>query len=72
LLTDVIKGADVRVVELGDRLGFALESGSTLGSIGKVVSENFDGDGPIEPGVLGFVDLPHPPSADRRKDLEGA
>jgi hypothetical protein len=34
-----------------------------------VRGQHLDGDGPLQPGVGGLVDLPHPPSADGGLDL---
>ena len=72
LLTHIVEGADVRVVQLRDRLGFAIEAGFALGAFGEVLGEDFDRHRPVEARVLGFVDLAHAPGSDGRDDLVGA
>ncbi len=37
-----------------------------------MLGEHLDGDGAVQAGVTGFVDLPHAARADGREDLVGA
>ena len=69
LLAHVIKGADVRMVELRNHLGFTLEARLAFGALGQVLREDLDGNRPVEPSVLGFVDLAHAPLADWGEDF---
>ena len=71
LLTDVIESADVRMVQLRNRLGLALEPGLELRTFGEVLGKNFDSDGALEAGVFGFVDFTDAPRTNRREDLVG-
>ena len=60
------------MVEAGDGPRFALEP-RTQSWIGEQVrQESLDCDGPVQPRVAGFVDLPHPAGPERRDDLVGA
>ena len=72
LLAHVVKRADVWVVELRDRLRLALESLPSLGALGEVSRKDLDGDGAVEPCVVGLVDLAHASRTYRREDLVGA
>ena len=72
LLADVVEGADVRMVELGDGFGFALETGLELGAFGEVLGKDLDGNGAVEAGVRGFVDLAHATGSDGSEYLVGA
>ena len=68
-LADVIKRADVRIVERGDVFRFAVESLDELRIRGERGRQDFDGHDAIEPAIPGFVDLAHPPGAEGRLDL---
>ena len=63
---------DVRVVELGQELCFALESGETLFVLGECGWQDFDRDLALEARVRGAVDLAHPSFAELGGDLVGA
>ena len=69
LAPDVVERADVRVGELGDRLGLALEALAGFGRGREVRRQNFDRDGSLQPRVARPVDLAHPARAERRQDL---
>ena len=71
LLADVVQGADVRVVQAGDGLGFPLEALAEIGIVGDMRQEHLDGDGAIQPGVGSFVDFSHAPSAEGGLDFLG-
>ena len=47
----------------------ALEAGFAFGVFRQVLRKDFDGNHPVEPGVLGLVDFAHSPLANRREDL---
>ena len=65
LLADVVEHADVRMVHRPDRPRFAVEPLAQLRVVGEDRREDLDGDGAVEPGVAGLVDLPHPAGPDR-------
>ena len=65
-------GDDVRVVERGDGLRFALEAGAALGVAGGAGGQHLDGDVAAQARVAGAVDLAHPAGADGGEDLVGA
>ena len=60
------------MVQRRERLGFAREPGQPLGVIGERVRQDFERDVPIQIGVPGAVDQPHPALADGRDDLVDA
>jgi hypothetical protein len=55
----VVERADVRMVQAGDGLCFALESVAQFGAIGEMSRKNLNGDNSIKPGITGFVNLAH-------------
>ena len=57
------------MVEGGEQLGLALEAGEALGVGGEDSRKGLDGDGAVEAGVAGAVDLAHAPGALRCDDL---
>ncbi len=57
------------MIERGQGLGFALETGEVVGVIRERGRQDFDGDVAVELGVPGAVNLSHPPGAKRRKDF---
>ena len=69
LLAHVVQRADVRMIELRDRAGLAIEALAELRVGREGVRENLDRDRAIEPRVAGFVDLAHPAGADERQDF---
>ena len=50
-MPNVIKRADVRVVQTGDGLGFPLEPLAQIGIVGDMRQEHLDGDGAVQAGV---------------------
>ena len=72
LLADGEDRYDVRVVQLGDRLGLALEPfhGILVGNACE--AEDFEGHFPLERELLGFIDHAHPAPADLADDLKVA
>ena len=69
LFADVVQRTDMRMVELGNRAGFAIEALTRLRVGRKGRWEDLDGDGAIEPRIAGFVHLSHSTRADQRQDL---
>ena len=59
MFADVVEGADVRVIEGGDRPGFVLEARAEMWLGRQRGREHFDGDDAVEPGVAGPIDLAH-------------
>ena len=57
LRADVMEGADVRVVQGGDGAGFALEPLLQVRVIGDMLGQHLDGNGAVQAGVAGLVDL---------------
>jgi hypothetical protein len=72
MVAHVVERADVRMVQAGNRLRFALEPCApvSVGADGR--RENLDGNGPIETDVSTTVDFTHPSGADEGLDLVGA
>ena len=69
LAVDVVERADVRMRDLRDRLGLALEPLAQLRVRREVRRQDLDGDRALEPRVPRLVNLPHPAGPDGRKDL---
>ncbi len=59
LLAHIVNGADVRVVQCGGRLCFALKSSEGLRISGHILGQEFQCDKPVEARVLSFVDNAH-------------
>ena len=64
-----MKGADVRVLELRDGLRFALQSPPVALIPRQRLGQDLDGDGSAQPGVPGFVHLPHAALTAQLNDL---
>ncbi len=62
----------MRMVELRDRLGLALEAGLALRTLGQVLGEDLDGHRAVESSVLGLIDLAHTAGSDGSEDFVGA
>jgi hypothetical protein len=60
---------DVRMIERGERLGLALESGEPIGIGGERVGQDLDRHVAIQLRVAGFVDLAHAAGADSAGDF---
>ena len=69
LAPDVVERTDVRVVQGGDRARFALEPLLQIGIGRNMLGQHFDGDGAVQTGVTGPVDLTHAPFTEGRLDL---
>jgi hypothetical protein len=59
LRADIEKRADIRMIQRGDGLGFALEPELARGVAGKMCRENFNGNGPLKTRVASAIDLAH-------------
>ena len=70
-VADVEQRADVRVRELRDCPGFAVEPLPELGIGGERGRQDLDRHRAIEPRVTGSVDLAHSARAERRGELVG-
>ncbi len=63
---DIVKLADVRVIQRCDRASFALEAFTELGC------GSLDGDNAVQTRIARLPHLPHAARADWRKDFVGA
>ena len=62
--SDVVDGADIRVIQRGRGLRFALETRQSLGIFGNFVREKFQSNEAVEPRVFRFVDNSHATAAE--------
>ena len=62
----------MRMVQAGDRLGFAFEPLFQIGISRDVLRQHLNGHGAIQARVSGLVDLTHPARAEGGFDLVGA
>jgi hypothetical protein len=69
LLAEVVDREDIRVREHSDGLRLALEAGEPARVPCEDLGQNLHGDGAIEAGVPGPVDLAHPARAERAENL---
>ena len=72
MLAHVVQRADMWVVQARDGLRLALEPLLEIGVTGDVLGQDLDGDGAVQAGVAGFVDLTHAARAEGGLDLVGA
>ena len=63
LLANVVNRADIRMVQCGRGLGFALEPGKSLRVAGNFFWKKLEGDKAMQPRVLGFIDDAHAAAA---------
>ena len=66
VLADVEQRADMRMIQAGNGLGFALEA------LAEASLDGLDGDGPVEPRVTRPIDRTHPAHADGRFNAIGS
>ena len=66
---NVEERADVRVVQGGDRAGLTLEPLLQIRITRDMRGQHLDGDGAVQAGVGGLVDLPHAPFANAGGDV---
>src|SRR5579863_93655 len=69
LLADVVEGADVGMIQAGNRASFALKPLAQLGTAGEMSGRNLNGDDAIEARVAGAIHLAHPARTDGGKDF---
>ena len=69
LAADVIKRADIRMLQRRNRLGLALETLPGFGIIRKTGGQDLDRHSAVEPGVAGAVHLSHSASTERSQDF---
>ena len=67
-LLDGVDGHDVRMIEGGDRFGFALKARAARGIVGGLARQDFQRDTAFESRILRFVDLAHPAGAQTPND----
>ena len=72
LLADVVEGADVRMLERGNRPRLALEPFLELWMPGAILGKDFDRDDAIEPRVARAIHLAHAARADAGNDFVSA
>ncbi len=68
VLTDLVHGDDVRVVEPRGRLRLAFEAGERIGVRRHLVGEKLERRFPVELAVLGEIDLTHSALAELAQD----
>jgi hypothetical protein len=71
VLADVVEVANVGMAQRGNRARFAVKALPGLGAFGKMGGENLDGNGAVETGVAGTIDLAHASRTKRRLDFIG-
>lgn len=69
VVADVVKDADVRVLQRRDRARFPLEPLLELRIVADVLRKDLQGDGTVQARVSGFVHLAHTAGADGGKDF---
>ena len=68
-LLEAINGGDVRMIQRGEEVCFALKPGNPVRIVDEAVRDHLDGDVAIQLRVARFVDFAHPARADGRVDL---
>src|SRR5262249_16841477 len=69
LVTDVIEGTDVRMIQARHRSSLTFESLMELGVCREVIWQDFDRHRPIETSVTRAIDFSHPARAERGEDF---
>src|SRR5207245_4740767 len=59
VLADVVERADVRMIQAGNSLSFALETLAQFGSAGEVIGQNLDSYYAIETSIFCAINLTH-------------
>ncbi len=59
LLSDVVQGADVGVVETGDGSCFSLKAFPQFGSLLEMLGKDLEGDLSVQAAVFGEIDFAH-------------
>jgi hypothetical protein len=71
LMPNVVKRADVRMVETRHCSGFTFESLPQFRVCGHMIGQNFNRDDSIQASVASAIDLSHPARAKRGEDFVG-
>ena len=71
MVTNIVKCADVRVTECGNRARLAIESRLGLRIADTSSGQDFDGDIAVEPRVSRAIDLTHPSGTNGGDDFVG-
>ena len=71
LMAGVVERADVRMIQAGDGLCFALEALAQFGAARKMRGQNLNSDDAVEARVAGFVHLAHAARTDCGEDFIG-
>ena len=66
---EAVNRSDVRVIELSQHLGLALEASEALRVVGHLGRQHLDGDAAFQPGVPRPVHLAHAALTEQFKDL---
>src|SRR5262249_11181269 len=69
---ELVNRSNIRMIQRGERLGFAFEAGQAFGVSRKGRRQYLDGDFAPKLFVVGAIDLSHSASADQRLDLVAA
>ena len=69
LMAGVVERADVRMVQAGDGLCFALKALAQFSAACEMRGQNFYRDGSVEAGIAGFVHLAHSARTDRGENF---
>ena len=72
LQADVVERADVRMIQAGDDLRFALKPLAAVRIVRQMFRQGLDRDGAVQAGVEGAIDLAHAARGDQRLDIIGA
>jgi hypothetical protein len=68
-MTDVVKNADVGMIQAGDCPRFSCKSLAQFWVTGMVIWKDLDSNDSVQTGIAGAVDLAHPASANTREDF---
>ena len=71
LVSDVVKNADVRVIEAGDGFGFTLKALFANWIVRHIFWQNLDGDGTLKAQIAGAIHFAHSTCAKWRLNFVG-
>ncbi|GAC1678632.1 MAG: hypothetical protein PVS2B2_15860 [Candidatus Acidiferrum sp.] len=63
VVADIVKSANVGVVQSGSGLGFPLEASQSLSVPGEIIGKEFQRNESVETGVFGLIDDAHAAAA---------
>jgi hypothetical protein len=69
LMTDIMQGANVGMVQRRNGVGFAIKTLLSLGIVREMTWQDFDRDRTVQASVLRSIHLAHTAGADRHEDL---